>query len=166
MYKKLTFLVCLILFLGFQTLEAQNLKRKASLGIKLKKLTDSAQNVLKVKKGALVRTVTENSTASKLGLKENDVILKFNNVEIETYITLISLSSELREGDKVEVVVWRNAKEVKLNAIAATVPYEKSEKMDIIYDEVAFQKGFLRIIVNKPKKEGKFPTILFFIACR
>ncbi|MCX6166323.1 MAG: hypothetical protein NTU73_15930, partial [Ignavibacteriae bacterium] len=57
--------------------------------------------------------------------------------------------------------IIRDGENLTLSTDAAPLPYEKSDKYDVIYDEVKFKDGYLRIIANKPKTQGKFKTILF-----
>ena len=55
----------------------------------------------------------------------------------------------------------RAGKEQVLEAKAVGRPLETSEISEVIYDEIPFQVGTLRSIINKPNKGGKLPAILF-----
>ncbi|MBC8041909.1 MAG: M61 family metallopeptidase [Rhizobacter sp.] len=64
-----------------------------------------------------VATVVPNSTADKMGLRENDEVLRFNNVtplEQEEFLRFLLNTAKWKTGDAVTIVVRRNKKEVTL----------------------------------------------------
>lgn len=66
---------------------------------------------------ARVDGVRPGSAADKAGLKEDDVILKVNGKEIPGNEVLIKTIGSYQPGDKVELVVQREGKELTLNAV-------------------------------------------------
>lgn len=156
-----------LLFLFFLSvvLEAhsQNIRRKAYLGFKVTELTDStAQELgLKVKQGMLVNEVLTASTGEKLKLQKNDIILKINATFTLTEKDYKLAISNIRENDTMALLVSRGKNEKIVSATAIGKAYETSDSFDVIYDEVKFMDGYLRMIVNKPKTKEKCKTILF-----
>ncbi|MDD5362485.1 MAG: hypothetical protein PHN88_10155 [Ignavibacteria bacterium] len=159
--KKLIFtalLLCLI-----TTGYSQNITRKAFLGLRLVEINDSIKTALNLdsKDGLAVTSVTANSTGEKLGMKANDVLKSVNEINVNTIKAYKEAVKNLREKMQVKIGAIRGGVNLVLTGITEPLPYEKSDKYDVIYDEVKFKEGYLRIITTKPKGEGKFKTILF-----
>lgn len=157
------YLIILFAFILIFDANSQNIRRKAYMGIKTATLTDSIAQILglKEKQGILVNEVLPSSTGEKLQLKKNDVILKINSVITLTVKDYLAAVKNIREDDTVALLISRGKKEKVLSALAVGKVYETSETYDVIYDEVKFKEGYLRVIINKPKTEGKHKAILF-----
>lgn len=128
----------------------QNIPRKASLGAEMEKVTEGLKVVKPVE-----------GTALNVKLKSGDIIKAVNQDTIDDFPALMKILAQKRHGDKADLSVLRHGKLVKLSGKFVGRSLEKSEYSDVIYDEVKFKDGFLRVIINKPKKEGKFPAMLF-----
>jgi len=61
-------------------------------------------------KGALITKVLKDSPAEKAGLKEGDVILKFNGIEVKNSSHLKNLVAMVPPGTRVEVQLWRDGR--------------------------------------------------------
>ena len=87
-----------------------------NLGITVREVNSelAKQNNLP-KEGLWVVGVTENSPAAKAGIQPSDLIVKFDGKEVKTFDELSKLKSNKNAGDKVEVVVYRNGKNVSLS---------------------------------------------------
>ena len=144
-------------------LSAQNIKRKGELGIRGIEINDSIAQArgLKYNYGYLINSISSNSTAISLKLRKNDVIIKVNDNEIRSIKSLNTATSGLREGDDVAVTIVRGKKIKRLRSRVLPKAFETAENADIIYDEIAFEDGYLRTITNKPRKHDKMPAILF-----
>jgi uncharacterized protein len=142
---------------------AQHIRRRGYFGINSVALTDSIVKAQKLnfRSGILVSQVLEQGTAGLLKLKPNDIITEFNGKAVETPGQLSLAIRELREGDPVTLSFWRSGKQKSIKGKMAGYPKETADKYDIIYDEVAFRDGYLRVIINKPKTAGKHKAILF-----
>ena len=78
-------------------------------------------------KGYLVSDIYKNSVSDRAGLKPGDIVLKVNNVEyphVTSQRQLRDLSANLRPGEYVVAVVWRDRKEVTLSGIIERAPLE------------------------------------------
>ena len=64
--------------------------------------------------GALVAGVVKDGPAEKAGIKEGDIIRKFGDEEIENVRKLVSVVTKTEVGKKVNVLVLRDKKEIKL----------------------------------------------------
>ena len=58
--------------------------------------------------------MTPDSPALKDGVKEGDIIIRFNGEEVESMQTLPKLVAEASIGQNTEVVVWRNESKITL----------------------------------------------------
>ncbi|MCB9233417.1 MAG: alpha/beta fold hydrolase [Bacteroidia bacterium] len=158
-------LLGLIAFAG--NLFAQNtLPRQATWGAQIMPLADStAQKAgLPDHNGVLVIHIFPGSTAESLQIKEGDIILEINQFKISDITTFRkSPHQNLREGDKIEYLVWRDGKKVKLKGKVVGKPLEKNSHGEVIYSQVPFEKGYLRTLITRPNKgKGPFP-VLFLI---
>jgi serine protease Do len=81
------------------------------------------KNNLSISNGALIvrgsgrdqLAITANSPASKANLKEGDVIISVDNQEVSEKQPLGSLIANCKPGQSVQLKVWRNNKEIKIN---------------------------------------------------
>ncbi len=89
---------------------------KPRLGITLQNLTDQLAEHMGVpgKKGALVAEVSEGSPAASANLRAGDVIIKADGRNIEDPEDLTSAVRQRQPGDKIELKVIRNKKEITL----------------------------------------------------
>ncbi|MBV1906882.1 MAG: DegQ family serine endoprotease [Pseudomonadales bacterium] len=72
--------------------------------------------------GALIVAVSENTPAEKAGLKEGDIILKFNGVEIGLSADLPHLVGRAKAGSVAKLVVVRERKKISLNVTIGELP--------------------------------------------
>lgn len=118
--------------------------QKAYLGVRLTTVTDELAKALglKVNKGALIVQVLENSPADRAGLKDNDVVVKFDGVDVSSDAELVSLIHSHVPGDVVEIVVNRNGKEIKF---VVTLGSSSDEEVQ----SAIAAKEFLGIVVDE-----------------
>lgn len=91
--------------------------QKAFLGVRVTTVTNELAKALglKVNKGALIVQILGGSPAEKAGLKENDVVIKFDGVDVSSDAELVSLIHSRVPGEIVEIVVNRNGREMKFS---------------------------------------------------
>jgi serine protease Do len=94
------------------------------LGVGVADLTDDRVKALHLKddQGLEVAKVTENSPASRAGLKEHDVILEVNGKAVESIEQFQSTIGESAPGAKVSLTVWRNGARQTLTATLEARP--------------------------------------------
>lgn len=152
----------MIVFLS-NKVSAQNIIRKAYLGVAATEVTDSIASAhnLKEVKGLLVEKIGKSSTGENLKLNVNDIILKVNDKEFNDFRSLYYYSKQIHANEIVTINIIRNGKPKTLKGKAIAKALETNEDYDVIYDEVVYKDGFIRTIVNKPKNIEKAPAILF-----
>ncbi|MCE2982824.1 MAG: PDZ domain-containing protein, partial [Parachlamydia sp.] len=133
---------------------SQSLQRKVQFGARVEYVTENGTSGCKVKQVA-------RGTSVALKLLEKDLIVKIGN---STFASTDEFSQKFltySPNQEVQLTVLRGKKKLVLKAKAAARPYETDDNATVIYDEVAYKGGQLRVIINKPFKENKMPAMLF-----
>jgi serine protease Do len=99
------------------------------LGVSIQEVTSDLAEEFGVKdlKGALVSGVMKGSPAEKAGLKQGDVILKFNGKDVDDTGHLRNMVSQTPLGTRVTVKVLRNKKELDIDVTVAELPKKAGE---------------------------------------
>ncbi len=158
-------LVLSIILIVSSTHYSQNniIKRKGQLGVGSIALNDSiiASKNLEIKSGAIVTVIVPNGTAEEIGLRKEDIIVKFNDISIKSGAHLREEAGKIWGKDEVTFNIIRDGEDITLKGKAKQKPLETPVYGEVIYDTTKFQNGYLRVITNRPAKEGKLPAILF-----
>ncbi len=80
--------------------------------------------------GVIVATVQEETPASKAGLEQGDVIVRYDGRDVPGVDKFRQMVAETKVGAKVELVVIRERKEVKLKATIGELPDETAAKTE------------------------------------
>jgi serine protease Do len=75
--------------------------------------------------GALVNSVEKGGPADKAGIQAADVILKFDNNDIEASNELPRIVASTRPGSKVSVQVWRKGERKDLTVVVGETPEDR-----------------------------------------
>lgn len=88
--------------------------QRAIIGVNIMEVTqeDAEKYKLSEVKGARITNIIPDGSAEAAGLKENDVIVKFDGVPVSTPSELQEQVGKHRPGDKADVTYIRNGKEV------------------------------------------------------
>lgn len=78
--------------------------------------------------GALVNSVEKGGPAEKAGIQPSDVILIFNNKEINNSNELPRVVAGVKPGTKVPVQVWRKGQPKELQIVVGETPDERSAR--------------------------------------
>jgi len=92
--------------------------RRGQLGIAIRKITSDVAAQLHVQegKGVLVAQVQPGSPAAKAGLKEGDIILAFNGVEVNDPNTFRNQVASTPPGTTVRLTILRNGRQQEVQA--------------------------------------------------
>ena len=98
--------------------------KRGWLGVQIQQVTpDIADGLgLHPARGAMVASVTDNGPAAAAQIHGGDVILKFNGQDVKEMRTLPRIVAETEIGKQVPVVVWRDGKEITIQASIAELP--------------------------------------------
>jgi serine protease Do len=97
------------------------------LGISVQELSPQLAEYFGTKDGVLVSSVTENSNASRTGLKAGDVITAFDGESIKYTSDLVRRTNRLNSGDEFTLGVLRDKKAMTLKG-----KYERADQRRII----------------------------------
>ncbi|MBL6457305.1 DegQ family serine endoprotease [Belnapia sp. T6] len=104
--------------------------RRGWLGVNIQGVTDEIAESLGLQgggRGALVARAQEDGPAAQSGIKNGDVILRFNGQEVREMRILPRIVAETPVGRQVPVVVWRDGKEQTLNVTLGELPAEPQQ---------------------------------------
>jgi serine protease Do len=111
----------------FSQLKEKGRVVRGYLGVYLQPMNDElAESVgLKETRGAFVSEVISGTAAEKAGIREEDVILKFDGQEIKDVPDLQIKVANTPIGKKVSIVVWREKKELLLPMVISEMPSDE-----------------------------------------
>lgn len=97
------------------------------LGVQVQSLTPELVELFNLPddKGALIAEVIPDGPAMKGGLRKGDLIRKIDGREIRDSNDLINIVSHLEVGQKVDIIILRNGKEMALNVTIGQRPKEE-----------------------------------------
>ena len=100
--------------------------RRGFLGVSIQPVTpDIAESLgLKDPTGALVGRVNDGGPADSAGIKGGDIILKFNGQDLKDVKSLQRIVAETPIGKSVPVMLWRDGKNVSVQASVGELPDE------------------------------------------
>lgn len=154
-----------LLLLGLvSSITAQHLRRQASFGFQPLLVNDSIAQAHQLKRaeGMLLLQVTPSGTFGQMGAQAGDVLLAINGQAMQQWPDLMGLRRSLAEGDRLSVRIFRGGKAMTLDGKAVGIPKEGStSQFEVEYGEAPFEGGYLRTIVNRPRKPGPHPAIYF-----
>jgi serine protease Do len=106
--------------------------RRGWLGVRIQTVTDEIAEGLGLKAagGALVAGVSTGGPAETSGIKQGDVILRFDDKKVSEMRALPRIVAETPIGKEVKVVVWRKGKEQALQVKIAEMQ-EKPQKVAV-----------------------------------
>ncbi len=103
--------------------------RRGWLGVRIQQVTpDIAESLgLHDASGAMVAGVNDGGPAANANIRNGDIILKFNNQDVKEMRNLPRIVADSEVGQKVPVVLWRDGKEVTVQATLAEKPDDQTQ---------------------------------------
>ena len=135
--------------------------KRGWLGVRIQEVTKEIAEVEKLNKpkGALVASVSENSPASKAGLKSGDIILKFDEKSIDTMRQLPKAVAGTEVGKNVELEIWRNkkliTKKLKLGRLESSKEFKEGNKKKTPIKKFEVEIETLKIKVRDVNSEDR-----------
>lgn len=124
------------------------------LGVQVQSLTPELVELFNLPddKGALIAEVISDGPASKSGLRKGDLIRKIDGKEVISSDDLINIVTHLEVGQKANVIILRDGKEM---GISVTVGERPKEEVLVSRKEPAKEKGWRGIQVVELTQELK-----------
>jgi len=109
-------------------LQATGRVSRGRIGVVIQEVTKELAESFGLPKavGALVNSVEKGGPADKAGIQAADVILKFDNKDIDTSNELPRIVASIRPGSKVNVQVWRKGERKELTLVVGETPEERT----------------------------------------
>jgi len=103
--------------------------RRGWIGVRIQSVSPDLAEGLKLPnaKGALVASVTPGGPAEAAGIKQGDVVLKFDGKDVTEMRGLPRIVAETPVAKTVDVTVWRKGKQVNLNAKVGEYPENEEQ---------------------------------------
>ena len=127
--------------------------KRGWIGIKMQATTPEMLHSLGLKNqnGIIISEVIAKSTAAKAGLLAGDIILKFNNMDIDNSKNFSRIVAETKIGNNINLQIWRNKQTLNFNVKVTEMPEQTKEKSqlspqiktDISSEDKAPELGFL-----------------------
>jgi serine protease Do len=126
--------------------------KRGWLGVRIQTVNDELAEGLRLQqtKGALVANVTPGGPAEKAGIKQGDVILKFDGKDVDAMRTLPRMVAETPINKKVDVVVVRQGKEMTVQVVLGELTEEA--------EQASLPPGSAQP-APPPAKEGKIASL-------
>jgi serine protease Do len=107
--------------------------RRGWLGVNIQGVTDEVAEAVGLRggaRGALVARAQEGGPAAAAGLRNGDVVLRFNGQEVREMRNLPRIVADTPVGRTVPIVVWRDGQEVTLQVTVGELPAEQQAAAD------------------------------------
>ncbi|WP_428480822.1 DegQ family serine endoprotease [Roseomonas gilardii] len=104
--------------------------RRGWLGVNIQQVTDDIAESLGLKggaRGALVARAQDDGPAAKAGIRAGDIILKFNNQDVQEMRNLPRIVAETAVGSEVPVLLWREGKEQTVQVKVVEIPADQQQ---------------------------------------
>ena len=113
----------------------------------------------------MIASVAENSPSDKAGIKEGDIILEFNGKKINEMKELPAIVAKTEVGKNVQVIIWRNKKELTKNVVLGRLEtsedFKVSEKQESTNEQsskIESLKISVRVLNKDDIKIRKLPN--------
>jgi pimeloyl-ACP methyl ester carboxylesterase len=155
-------LLILVSCVAVKAQTAGDLPRQGFIGTQVALIPNEqrAQLKLPAEQGIVVMRIDAGSSAEEAGLKNGDIILKVGETNVNSTQTFVNLIRPFRAGQKVALTIMRNGAQEIVNVTLKPRPFETSTDFNVLYRAVETKGGRRRVIITKPKGDGKFPAIL------
>ena len=144
---------------------AQDLPRRAFLGIQLTSVSDSLTKQLGLAQeaGVLVQRVFPQSSAAAAELQSGDIITKMDQHEVQGVADFLATIRQYQPGDEVRLTLWREGKKMKQVLPLKSMPKEEYEHAEIEYGAVEGPSGTLRSILTIPTGASGPVPVLYIV---
>ena len=138
--------------------------KRGWLGVRIQVVSKEIAEAAKLNepKGAFVASVADNSPSDKAGIKNGDIIINFNGTPINEMKELPKIVAQTEVGKVVEVIVWRNGKEIvkkiKLGRLETSDDFKAEIPTENKISEIEKLKISVRLVNKNDLRERNLPS--------
>lgn len=152
--------ICLLAFSSL--LSGQELRRSGFLGVTAVPIPDGARTQLEPNEtGILVKSVVEGGSARAADIRADDLITQVNDHKVIDVGDFVQTVKTLRAGDVVTISLRRGSEHLTKRMPVKPRPYESAADVDTAYQAISVDGSLRRVIVTRPKNDGRHPAILY-----
>jgi alpha-beta hydrolase superfamily lysophospholipase len=111
-------------------------------------------------RGIEVQQVAPGGAGEAAGIAAGDTITGLDGVPINTTDQFVRAIAKRLGGDTVRVSILRGEQEMVKTAKLLPRPFETSPNAEVLYRSVNVRGARRRVIVTRPKREGRLPAVL------
>ena len=138
--------------------------KRGWLGVRIQVVSKEIAEAAKLNepKGAFVASVADKSPSDKAGIKNGDIIINFNGTPINEMKELPKIVAQTEVGKVVEVIVWRNGKEIvkkiKLGRLETSDDFKVERPKENKISEIEKLKISVRLVNKNDLRERNLPS--------
>jgi len=138
--------------------------KRGWLGVRIQVVSKEIAEAAKLNepKGAFVASVADKSPSDKAGIKNGDIIINFNGTPINEMKELPKIVAQTEVGKVVEVIVWRNGKEIikkiKLGRLETSDDFKVEKPNENKISEIEKLKISVRLVNQNDLRERNLPS--------
>jgi len=138
-----------------------DLPRRISFGAQVATLTPEHLTLLpEGTHGVRVANVLPASAALEAGIKSGDVITRLGPAQVGTSAEFVAVLKQLKAGGTADMAILRDGQALNIALPLRELTRFSDPTFETVYTNVRVGDARRRVIVTKPKREGRFPTIL------
>jgi len=111
--------------------------------------------------GILVKNVVEGGSAKDSDIRADDIITQVNDHKVTEVNDFVQTVKTLRAGDVATISLRRGSEHLTKRMPVKPRPYESAPEVDTVYKAVSVDGSLRRVIVTRPKNDGRHPAILY-----
>ncbi len=144
---------------------AQDLPRRAFLGIRMENLNDDTRRIMGLDgtQAILIADVIPNSTAAAAGWQKGDLLIQLNGTSTGTIDEVFAALGRLNSGDQFSYSIQRGGKQLKGKAKLKGWAFETYPDLEMEYSSFTSAVGTQRSVIAKGMKykDRKLPVVVF-----
>jgi uncharacterized protein len=107
-----------------------------------------------------VKSAVPGGASDAAGIQSGDVLLSLNGIPVTSSIGFAQEVSRHLAGESITIRISRHGEQITKTVTLKPRPYESSPDATILYTAVTAGGARRRVIVTRPKEDGRYPAVL------